>query len=117
MPYSYNPQNDIAEYHILLRTMISTYVKVIFHCINHLTLYDGPTYKSRKLDMDCQEGIISNSTASSFQVYVVYKHHHGFGKAEKLNITFNGVLVGSKRKIIRVGSGDVTFSWNLANTS
>ena len=115
-PYLYSPHYDMVEYHFLLRTAISSYVQVITFSKHSLTLYDGPTFRSPKLNMNCQGNKICNTTASSFQVYVIYKQYNENSKHS--NLSFKAVYFLKRKKLIRLDDSiNGTFSWDLRNTS
>ena len=93
-------------------------MKVTFESINKLTTFDEPTASSAKIKFDCVSKDIMTITASSFQLYVVYKKGPAFGSQNKLNVSFTGVILyGLNIKSIHVINQDISITWDFSNSS
>ena len=119
MPYAYYPLNDMTEFHILLRTTISSLVNIKFQCNYQLTLHDGPSFKFPKINFTCKTDEITDITAGSFQLYIVYQQATSRAWSN-LNISFFGVFPNidySSRFYIDQGSEVFKLSWDFTNSS
>ena len=123
MPYAYHFHSVMTEYHILFRTTISTYAQAIYRCTKHLSLYDGPNFKSPKLTLNCQGEDILTVTANSFQLYLVYKQYHQNTIQQHLNLSFGAARLSLDnenfiQKFIDCGGNKaIEMSWDFTNTS
>ena len=116
MPYAYYQLTDIIEFHILLRTVIASFVNLKFHCSEQLALYDGPSFKFPKLNFTCQVGEVTDITASSFQLYIVYEQETS-GRQSNLHLSFLGVFQRKNAEHFYLSDDAFRLSWDFTNTS
>ena len=121
-PHFYSPMLEITEYHLLVRIIVSKFVKVIYNCRlqnqdTNLQVFDGPSSHSPMIRQKCSNRKrFLRIKASTFQAYLIFRHYRKLKKP--VIIAFDTDDSNNDLETFSISqTSDTWFSWDFSNSS